>query len=209
MKSSSNVAEQPAPAKTNRSAIGKFPSFVTEQHLAEADELERDVSVLVKQIDSVNPASIRARFDTALRNYCAAPIEENFVLLKAAASEAIISQSTTFTRLRTCAHTALREKLFDARFVPWARSIIEAGLTAARASLANVIASEEARHQELTGESLNGKPNAIIGMASRPVAELEEHLRLLDPSAMAAGCEHQIFSFLKFIRERAAESKTN
>jgi hypothetical protein len=187
------------------SAIGKFPDFITKDDLAEAVELETEIVRLVEHRESFSRAPLLKKFDDARDNYLAAATEENYATLKARATELTLNESESYNRARGFVHDVIRDRFIGARFLPWARAIVERGLTKARASLADVVASEEAHHRELIGEPLGQQPNAIIEKARRPVRELEGVLSSINAEKVLAN-EHLILTFLKFLREHAGKS---
>jgi hypothetical protein len=191
----------------NRGAVGSWPNFITSDDLLEAADLEREVKRLAAHRSHFNAVLIKQRFNLAQTAYIESPSDENLEALRLVCIELSVvdGQGGWFGRAGSAANMVLKN-VIAARFVPWARNIIQRGLIEARATLAETVSREEARHFEITGEELGGQLNPVIEKARRPLLELET---VLLSTERASASEHAVFSFVKFLGDRAAKQKTS
>jgi hypothetical protein len=183
--------------------IGSWPNFITSDDLIEAADLEREVKRLAAHRSRFNAGSIKQRFNLAQTAYIESPSDENLESLRLLCIELDVAEGKAnwFGRAGSAANMVLKN-VIAARFVPWARNIIQRGLTAARSTLAEIVSREEARHFEITGEALGGQLNPVVEKARRPVRELEGMLSSIENGVSS---EHAVLSFVTFLRKRSAK----
>jgi hypothetical protein len=190
-----------------KSAIGSVPDFVTAHDLAHASVFETEFKRLLRHRNAFSRVPVKEKLEHAKSAYLESPTDENFEIVKTLATELVVIEApgSSYGNIRSIVHGFIGNHLIRERILPWARALVERGLTKARANLTDVIACEEAHHFEVTGEPLSAQQSTpIIEKARRPVRELENVL-----ASLQGEDEHAVMSFIHFLRAQASKRGAN